>query len=64
MNPDITDLITDELRATRRKLDQIIELLRHYVGDESHAVYQHIGAAALALEVAEVEVVKFRSPAD
>jgi len=60
MNPNIADLITDELRATRKKLNLITELLRSYVTDESQPIYRLIFDASVAVETVEAEVLKLK----
>lgn len=53
MDTNISDLVSDELRSVRKKVNQVIELLRYFVRPESSTVYDSLLKAGAALEAAE-----------
>lgn len=63
MDTNISDLVSDELRSVRKKVNQVIELLRYFVRPESSTVYDSLLKAGAALEAAEAEVSRMRRPA-
>jgi hypothetical protein len=63
MDTNIADLVSDELRSVRKKINQVVELLRYFVRPESSSVYASLLKAGGALEAAEAEVSRLRRPA-
>lgn len=62
MDTNISDLVSDELRLMRKKVSQVVELLRYFVRPENSTVYNSLLKAGVAVEEAEAEVSRLRRP--
>ena len=63
MNPNIAELVSEELGQIRNKLNLVTELLQHYVSDQKHPVYMLLMEASGTVEKAELEIRKLRDEA-